>query len=91
MGSIYKRHIESGNASSPRITRKDTTRVSTSDLVRQAILICRTVEKAQEQHRADVKADAERKQQGIAAGQFATVYDPEARICIGGGEIITED
>ncbi|MBO6006190.1 MAG: tRNA 2-thiouridine(34) synthase MnmA, partial [Paludibacteraceae bacterium] len=34
---------------------------------------------------------AEHKQQGIAAGQFATVYDPEARICIGGGEIITED
>ena len=34
---------------------------------------------------------SERKQQGIAAGQFATVYDADAHICIGGGEIITGD
>lgn len=31
---------------------------------------------------------AEEKQQGIAAGQFATVYDKTGKICIGGGEII---
>lgn len=31
---------------------------------------------------------ANEKQQGIAAGQFATVYDKTGKICIGGGEII---
>lgn len=34
---------------------------------------------------------ATQKQQGIAAGQFASVYDSDAHICIGSGEIITED
>lgn len=31
---------------------------------------------------------AEQKQQGIAAGQFCTIYDDMAHICIGSGEII---
>lgn len=40
---------------------------TTSDLVRQAILICRTVEKAQEDYRRNTDADAERKPQGKEA------------------------
>jgi tRNA-specific 2-thiouridylase len=31
---------------------------------------------------------ADKKQQGIAAGQFGVVYDARARICLGSGEII---
>jgi tRNA-specific 2-thiouridylase len=31
---------------------------------------------------------ADKKQQGIAAGQFGVVYDTQARICLGSGEII---
>jgi tRNA-specific 2-thiouridylase len=46
-----------------------------------------TIEKINDIYRIRAKE----KQQGIAAGQFAVVYDTDAHICIGSGEIISND